>query len=62
LRTGLPLEEIMLAMGNKEEDGLALFLASARSVAQATNDADLVTLAERAAEIVRAEGRAPQQV
>ncbi len=59
--TGLPLEEIMLAMGDNEEDGLALFLASARAVARATNDAEFVRTAERAADIVRAASRAPDQ-
>ncbi len=29
--TGLPLEEIMLAMGDDREDGLTLFLAGARA-------------------------------
>ena len=59
--TGLPLEEIMLAMGDDEQDGLALFLASARAVAQATNDAAFLTTAERAADIVRTAGRAPER-
>ncbi len=57
--TGLPVEEIMLAMGNEQEDGLALFLASARAVARSTHDAEFVTAAEQAAELVRAVGRAP---
>ena len=55
--TGLPLEEIMLTMGDNAEDGLALFLASARAIARSTNDAASLTAAERAAELVRTAGQ-----
>jgi hypothetical protein len=52
-RTGLSVEEIMASMPDNVEDGLALFLASARAVARATHDAEFLAAAENAARVVR---------
>jgi len=47
--TGLAVEEIMLAIGSQsEQEGLHLFLASCRTVAEASGNPDFLGLREEA--------------
>ena len=54
--TGLAVEEIMLAVGSRgKQEGLDLFLASCRTVAEASGDPDFLRLGEEAVQVVRRE-------
>ncbi len=56
-QTGLPVEEIMAAMGEGgREAALAQFLASCRAVAETRRDPDFLRLAREAVEAVSAGG------
>jgi hypothetical protein len=54
--TGLAVEEIMLAVGGESaQEGLDMFLASCRTVAEASGDPGFLRLGEEAAKLVRSE-------
>ena len=54
--TGLAVEEIMLAMGSQgKQEALDMFLASCRTVAEASGNPDFLRLSEEAVELVRKE-------
>jgi hypothetical protein len=54
--TGLAVEEIMLAIGSQgEQEGLDLFLASCRTVAEASGNRDFLRLGEEAVQLLRSE-------
>jgi len=54
--TGLAVEEIMLAMGSQgRQEALDLFLASCRTVAEASGDRDFLRMGEEAVELLRQE-------
>ena len=54
--TGLAVEEIMLVMGSEgKQEALDMFLASCRTVADASGNPDFLRLGEEAVELVRKE-------
>jgi hypothetical protein len=53
--TGLPIEEIMRALGEQGQDeALALFLQSSATIAEAHHNSHFLELARRAVEMVKA--------